>query len=87
VRGVQDAITDDEHVVVWHAITRLGWGKGSVEDGMRAITKLGVSASGKKRWQAIIRYGGTVHHLGYFDKREDAALAYETVACECGEDS
>jgi hypothetical protein len=45
----------------------------------------GVSASGK-RWQAQIRYGGKYHNLGTFDTKQEAALAYDREARQCGED-
>jgi hypothetical protein len=40
----------------------------------------------KKRWKAEIRYDSKNHHLGYFDTKEEAALAYDTEARQCGED-
>jgi hypothetical protein len=45
----------------------------------------GVSASGK-RWQARIAYGGKKHHLGSFGTKQEAALAYDREARQCGED-
>jgi hypothetical protein len=45
----------------------------------------GVSASGK-RWQAKIRYDRKYHNLGTFDTKQEAALAYDREARQCGED-
>jgi hypothetical protein len=43
-----------------------------------ALRKGAHSARGK--WQSAIKVNGKNHWLGYFDTREDAALAYATVA-------
>jgi hypothetical protein len=44
----------------------------------------GVSANGH-RWIARITYGGKTHQLGYFDTKQEAALAYNREARQCGE--
>jgi hypothetical protein len=41
---------------------------------------------GGKRWAAYIRYGGKKHNLGTFDTKQEAALAYDRKARQCGED-
>jgi hypothetical protein len=45
----------------------------------------GVSAS-KKRWKATICYDSKKHHLGSFHTKQEAALAYDRAARQCGED-
>jgi hypothetical protein len=45
----------------------------------------GVYASGK-RWKSYIRYDSKQHTLGYFDTKQEAALAYDRKARQCGED-
>jgi hypothetical protein len=44
-----------------------------------------VYANGK-RWAAQIRYDGKKHNLGSFDTKQEAALAYDGKARQCGED-
>jgi hypothetical protein len=45
----------------------------------------GVYASGK-RWQAKLRYDSKLHSLGCFDSKQEAALAYDREARQCGKD-
>jgi hypothetical protein len=45
----------------------------------------GVSAN-KKRWEANINYDSTQHYLGTFETKQEAALAYDREARQCGED-
>jgi hypothetical protein len=39
-----------------------------------------------KRWQAYAHFGGKQHYLGCFDTKQEAALAYDTEAKQCGGD-
>jgi hypothetical protein len=45
----------------------------------------GVRAKGK-RWAAEISYNRKQHHLGTFDSKQEAALAYDTEVRQCGKD-
>jgi len=44
-----------------------------------------VGAKGK-RWQAQLSYDSKQHSLGYFDTKQEAALAYDRKAMQCGKD-
>jgi hypothetical protein len=53
-----------------------GWGE---------IQSLQARRSGD-RWKAQISYGGKQHNLGRFDTKQQAALAYDREARQCGKD-
>jgi hypothetical protein len=40
----------------------------------------------RKRWAANITYDSKKHRLGTFDAKQEAALAYDKQARQCGED-
>jgi hypothetical protein len=57
---------------------------GVTANGKRWKTK--IHASNGKRWQATICYDSKTHHLGIFDTKQQAALAYDRAARQCGKD-
>jgi hypothetical protein len=56
---------------------KIGFGTGSRFKGVARRSR-----SNRVRWEAVIKTKGVQRHLGYFDREEDAARAYDSAAVE-----